>query len=46
MMRLIKKKTTYKLSYSELKEQGLKSCMQGPIKIDGELLNYIDKQFE
>lgn len=46
MMRLIKKKNSYKLTYSELKEHGLKSCMQGPIKIEGELLNYIDKQFE
>ena len=25
------------------KEHGLKSCMQGPIKIDGDLLDYIEK---
>ena len=45
-MKFIKKKVSYKLLRSELKEHGLKSCMQGPIKIDGELLDYIEKLFE
>ncbi len=45
-LRLIKSVTTPKLGLDELRKHGLISSMQGPFKIEGELLDYIESQFK
>lgn len=45
-LRLVKSIATSKLGLDELRKHGLISSMQGPFKIEGELLDYIDEQFK
>ncbi len=44
-LRFLKAATTPKLGLDELRKHGLNSSMQGPMKVEGELLDYIDSQF-
>ena len=44
-LRLIKGIDTQKLSLHNLRSHGLKSSMQGPLKVKGFLLEYIECQF-
>ena len=44
-LRFLKAVTTPKLGLEELRKHGLNSSMQGPMKVDGELLDYIERQF-
>ena len=45
-LRFLKAATTPKLGLDELRKHGLISSMQGPMKVDGELLYYIESQFK
>ena len=44
-LRFLKAATTPKLGLEELRKHGLNSSMQGPMKVDGVLLDYIESQF-
>ena len=45
-LRFLKAANTPKLSLDELRKHGLNSSMQGPLKVNGELLEYIESQFK
>lgn len=45
-LRFLKADTTPRLGLDELRKHGLCSSMQGPMKVDGELLDYIESQFK
>lgn len=45
-LRLIKSVSSPKLGLDELRNHGLNSSMQGPMKVNGELLDYIESQFK
>ena len=44
-LQLIKGVESSKLSLVSLRNHGLKSSMQGPLKVSGHLLDYIEEQF-
>jgi len=45
-LRLLKQVSKPKLGLDELRKHGLFSSMQGPMKVSGELLDYIESQFK
>ena len=45
-LRLLKAISTPTLALNKLREHGLTSSMQGPMKVDGQLLDYIESQFK
>ena len=44
-LRLLKAISSPALALNKLREYGLTSSMQGPMKVEGELLDYIESQF-